>query len=222
MANASLNNLPVVKARVQRPRLGNWSAEVVVDVATAAQLAAASAAQLSLDGGALVFQGTVLRADVYAQLVTLRLVGGKNGLAKPCNPRFYRGSPLSRPLADVLKDAGEVLGDGAAADDVHLEAWTQLQQLCSQALSSLAMAAGDDFVWRVLADGTLFFGVDGFSPAQLDEYEVVDYQPLEGVQTLATEAGLVNPGDSFNGHHVSDVEHLVGDSGSRVRLWFES
>lgn len=221
MSNCTINGLAVISARVQRPRTGNWSAELVVDVETAAQLAVGAAAAVAI--GDLQLTGTVVRGGAYAQAVSLRVVGGKNGLGANCKPRFYRQTPLQQPLADVLKDAGEALSADATPDVLtqNLEVWGQMQQRCGLALSSLASAAGVDVVWRVNADGTVFLGRDGFAPTQLQDFILIDSLPLEGVQLLAAENPDVHPGESFNGLNVSDVEHLVDAGGSRVRLWFE-
>lgn len=222
MSNATVNGLAIVSANVTRPRVGNWSAELVVDVETAAQLAVGAAASIAL--GDLTFNGTVTRGGAYAQKVSVRVVGGKNGLGKDCQPRFYRGTPLSQPLADVLKDAGESLSADAQPTvlQAQLDVWTTLQRRCSSELASLCTAAGADVVWRVQPDGSVYVGQDGFAPSQLQDFVLVDSTPLEGSQLIAAESPDVHPGESFNGFKVSDVEHLVDAGGSRVKLWFEA
>jgi hypothetical protein len=221
VANCTVNGLDVVAARVERPRVGNWTAELAVDVETAQQLAVGGAATIVI--GDLQLQGTVLRGGPYAKAVSVRVVGGKNGLSKLVKPRFYRGTPLSQPLNDVLKDAGEALSADAKAAvlQAHLDVWTQLQRSCSAELASLCSAAGVDVVWRVQPDGTVYVGADGFSPTLLQDFELVDSKPLEDHQVLAAENPDVHPGESFDGRKVSDVAHLVDATGSRVQLWFE-
>jgi len=209
--------------RVTRPRAGNWVAELQVDAASAAGLSAGDAATLVTDGGALTFRGTVLRGDAYAQNVTLRLVGGANGLARPVTPRFYRGVQLGQPLRDALAGAGEQLSGTAqaAATSLHLAYWTAVQQPASEALTSLAEAAGPDVVWRVLPDGTVFFGEDGFPESALEEFDLTMSRPLEKMQEIASEAPTVHPGETFNGFRVSTVVHQVNPDASRVTLWYE-
>lgn len=223
MSNALINSLPVLETRLQFPRFGNWTADVVVDSATASRVGQGAAARLVLGGGALPFMGTVYRVDSYADTVTLRLVGGANGLWKHCKPRFYRGVQMRLPLGDVLSDAGEALASSsdAAALGTQLSFWTLVQQPAAMALSLLAGAGPAATVWRMLADGTVFAGVDAFAPSKLSEYELIDYLPQEGVQVIAAEVPDVSPGQSFGGRHVSAVEHLVDANGSRSRLWFE-
>jgi hypothetical protein len=223
VANWLLSGVPVMAGRVTRPRAGNWVAELQVDAASASGFSGGNAATLVTDGGALTFRGTVLRGSAYAQNVTLRLVGGANGLARPVTPRFYRGVQLGQPLWDALDDAGEVLSATAqaAATSLHLGFWTAVRQPASEALTSLAEAAGPDVVWRVLPDGTVFFGADGFPESALVEFDLTQYRPLEKMQEIASEAPLVHPGETFNGFRVSTVVHTLTPNASRVALWYE-
>lgn len=223
MANWELNGVPVILGRVTRPRAGNWVAELQVDAASAAGLAGGDAGTLITDGGTLTFRGTVLRGDAYAQNVTLRLVGGANGLSGLVTPRFYRGVQLGQPLRDALSDAGEALSPTAkaAATSLHLDFWTMVEQPASEALTSLAEAAGTDVVWRVLPDGTVFFGEDGFPETALGEFDLTMWRPLEKMQEIASEAPDIHPGESFNGFRVSTVVHQVTPDASRVTLWYE-
>jgi len=223
MANTTLNGYPIMKARVLRPRVGLWTAELVADAQTASQLPQGGTGTLVTNGGTFTFKGTILRGDAYAQNVTLRMVGGQNGLGKLVTPRFYRGVQVSQPLNDALKDAGESLSGTSIPEDLatQLPFWSMVQQSASEALSSLADAAGGGCVWRTLVDGTVFFGVDGFAQSALTDFELIDYMPLEGIQVIASEAPKVNPGETFNGRPVSVVEHFIADADSRVRIWFE-
>jgi hypothetical protein len=223
MGNSTVNGVNVMKGRIQRPRVGNWVAELVADAQDTSSLQEGTAASLVTDGGTFTFTGTILRSDAYAQNVSLRVVGGSNGLANLTKPRFYSGVPVSQPLGDALSDAGETLSGASIPAQLSqgLAFWTMVQQQASQQLSLLANAAGGGCVWRVMPDGSVFFGVDGFSPTALSDYELISYLPLEKLQEIASEAPTINPGESFNGFNVSTVEHVLRAEDSRVRLWFE-
>jgi hypothetical protein len=223
MASSTINGFPVMQGRVQRPRVGNWVAELVVDAAIASQIPQGSAAQLVIDDNALSFSGTVLRGGSYAANVTLRLVGGSNGLSTLTTPRFYSGVQVSGPLHDVLSDANYALSSASmpAALNTALQFWTLVEQPAAQALTLLANSADDGCVWRVQPDGTLFFGADSFAPSALVNFDLIEYMPLEGIQVLAAELPAVNPGESFSGFNISVVEHLLGPEASRIRLMFE-
>jgi len=220
----SINGLSVMEARIHLPRAGVWSAELAVDAAVASALEAGSQRQLTIaaQGQSLVFAGTVFRSDSYAQNATLRLVGGAHGMTKICKPRFYSNSPILNPVDDILQDAGETLAASADQNSlgVSLPFWTLVAQPAGQALTNLADQVGA--VWRTLPDGSVFFGEDGFQASALTQYELIDYRPLDGLQTIASELPDVFPGELFNGFKVSSVEHVVNDRGSRARLWFET
>lgn len=222
MASWELNGAPVMQGRVSRPRVGNWVAELQVDATTITGLGDGAAVTLTVDE-VLTMSGTVLRAGAYAQNVTLRVVGGRNGLARLVTPRFYRSVQISRPLQDALGDAQESLSTTSVPEALAITVpfWTMVQQPVSEALTSMAEAAGAAVVWRVLADGKIFFGTDGFAPSALVEFVLNQEMPLEGIQVISTEAPDVHPGETFNGRRVSVVEHLLVPDGSRVRLFYE-
>lgn len=222
MASWELNSIPVMQGKVTRPRAGNWVAELQVDAATAATIEDGALATLKVDQE-VVLTGTVLRSGAYGQNVTLRLVGGRNGLGRLVHPRFYRGVPLAQVLQDVLDDAGEALSGTSMPEALGLVLvfWTMVEQPAAEALTSLAEAAGAAVVWRVQADGSVFLGADGFAPSALVDFDLVESMPLEGIQVIATEAPDVHPGERFNDRDVSVVEHLLSPDGSRVRLFYE-
>lgn len=222
MASWELNGIPVMQGKVTRPRSGNWVAELQVDAATVTAIEDGALATLKVDQE-VVLTGTVLRSGAYVQNVTLRLVGGRNGLGKLVHPRFYRGVPLSQVLQDVLDDAGEALSGTSTPEALGLVLpfWTMVEQPVGEALTSLADAAGAAVVWRVQADGSIFLGADGFAPSALVDFDLVEFMPLEGIQVIATEAPDVHPGERFNDRDVSVVEHLLSPDGSRVRLFYE-
>jgi hypothetical protein len=185
---ASLNGFPVIQGRVLRPRVGNWVAELVLDAQFESQLPNGAAASLITDGGALSFSGTILRGGDYAQTVSVRVVGGKNGLNLQTKPRFYAGVELQQPLEDALGDGGESLSGtsdpGALATSFGF--WTMVQQPVAQALALLANAVGGACAWRVLSDGSVRFGPDGYPPTALSDYELISYLPQEKLQELAS------------------------------------
>jgi hypothetical protein len=222
VASWQLNGLPVMQGKVMRPRVGNWVAELQVDAATVASIADGALGTLKVDQE-VVLTGTVLRSGAYVQNVTLRIVGGRNGLSRLVKPRFYRGVQLAQVLQDILADAGETLSGTSTPEALAkvLGFWAQVEQPAAEALTSLAETAGAAAVWRLQPDGGVFLGVDGFPPSALVDFDLVESMPLEGLQVIATEAPDVHPGERFNDRNVSAVEHLLMPDGSRVRLFYE-
>lgn len=221
MPSMSVNGIPVMQARIARPRVGNWTAELAADADLASQLPPGTPATVHF--GSVDYVGTSIRSDAYAQNVTLRVQGGAGGLGKDCAPQFYSQVPASKPLQDALASVGESLSGTSDPQALGkaLAFWTTIKQPVSHALTSLAQAAGADVVWRVLPDGSVFFGADGFADSVLTDFELVDFMPLEGLQVISSEDPIVNPGESFSGRNVSVVEHLLSAGKTRTRVWFE-
>lgn len=223
MSDLTINNLPVVEARLQVPRFGAWTGDIVVDAQTAAKVPTGAAVTISF-AGQLSFKGTSYRADAYAQTVMLRVVGGTNGLATDCKPRFYNGPSIGLPVNDLVSDARETLSSTSDQNALsfNLPMWTMVQQNVALALSSLAAAGPAGTVWRVLPDGSIFFGVDGYPTSQLTDYDLIDFAPQEGMQVIAAELPNVFPGQTFANQHVSAVEHIIGSTSLRTKVWFSA
>ncbi len=223
MSYATINGYAVLQARLQLPRTGNWVADVVVDAATASQVGPGQGAVLSLDAGGLTFTGTVLRSAAYVEQVVLRLLGGSGNLGLDLTPKFYTSTPVEQVFLDMLADASESASGQSdrSALGVNLPFWVTGKQAVSSGLSNLAVAAGPECVWRVLADGSVFLGVDGYPASALTDYDLIDYFPQENSQVIAAELPDVFPGESFAGKNVSSVEHYVDKDKNRATLWFE-
>jgi hypothetical protein len=223
MSWATINNVAVIAARLYVPRVGAWSADVVVDTASATQLPDGTAASFALASGGIPWQGTVLRSDPYSGKVKLRLVGGANGLGLDAKPRFYAGVNIGKPLADVLVDAGETLSADSmpSVTGFDLNFWTTIVMPVGKVLTNLMDAGPANSIWRVLNDGAIWVGVDGFAPSTLTDYELLEYQAQDGSQLIAAEFPNVFPGQSFEGQSVSTVEHTVTAKGNSTKLWFE-
>ena len=222
MGFAKVNGSDIQHARIELSRFGAWTADLIVDAATAAGISAGQKATITY-GQSLSFSGTVFRSDAFANQAALRMVGGTNKLGTLCKPRFYRGAAMQIPFGDILGDAGETISatSDAAALSVVLPFWTMIQQPVGLGLTMLSRAGPSGCVWRVLADGSVFFGVDGFIPCPDFDYELLDYSTEQGYQILAAEAPRIDPGQSFAGHNVSLVEHILDPDKSRVKIWFE-
>ncbi len=223
IAYSTINGLPVIELALELPRTCNWIADVVVDAATAAQVPPGSAASLQMNEGGLLFQGTVYRAAPYAQLTILRLIGGSGLLSTVLEPKFYQGVAAQVVLEDMLAVASEQLSGSSSPAQLNtqLAFWSTLATMpVSMGLSNLCIAVDPDCVWRVLADGTVFFGVDAYPASALVDYDLLDYLPQENKQVIASELPEVFPGESFAGQNVSAVKHHVTGNGNTATVWF--
>ena len=81
-----------------------------------------------------------------------------------------------------------------------MPSWPRRQDQAGRLLDALAEAAGA--LWRVLPDGSIFFGQDSFTTSRAIEdtdYQLLSSDPEWKLQTIAplTAAGLLAPGVSF-------------------------
>jgi hypothetical protein len=76
VADLSLNGAAVQHGTLRLPRIGAWTAEVVVDVATAPS----GAVTLATGDGRYSLRGTVVRSGVDGERAHVRIVGGAGGL----------------------------------------------------------------------------------------------------------------------------------------------
>lgn len=212
------NGLPLVTAHVQLPLSGVWSADVQVDVDAVNRVVGAVA--MSLNDGALALLGTTVRAGMFNGRAQARVVGGAHGLVKAVTPRSYRSVPVRTVLRDILDAAGEKLSDTSTAALLGrvLPAWTRVGGTAAQALAVLA--AQLDATWRVLPNGTFWFGVETWPAAPLTDYVVLDFKPIEGVMVLGTDSPSLLPGTVLEGQRVDRVVHHVTLDATRTEAWF--
>jgi hypothetical protein len=86
----------------------------------------------------------------------------------------------------------------------------------------LVKAGPSGCIWRVLLDGTVFFGVDSYPDSSLTDFELLDYLPQEGLQVISSESPTVFPGETFNSKKVSAVIHLIAEVGARTQVLFDT
>jgi hypothetical protein len=214
---ASANGLPLVDARICLPRVGAWYA----DVAVAHDEALAGPVTLELGG--VQFKGTVRRGGMSSGVSVARVVGGGAGLNKVAAAQGYSNVPISVPLTDVLNLAGETLSStsGPSITGHQLKHWVRAQGQLGLALGALAAATPIvEPSWRVLADGTVWVGEEGWPDSDMDAVLIED-DPRLGRKVLYAEKPSVLPGTSLDGSKVGYVEHVLTNAALRTEVWVE-
>lgn len=216
-----LAGVPVLSARITRPRLGLWSAQLQVD---SGELPT-GLADLTDGAGDLLFRGTATRGASSNERLSIRLVGGAGGLGRSLEPRFYRAAPARIVLTDLCRETGETLVDPLDAAtrvvlDAALRAWTRERGEASRSLRQLVEAVG--LLWRVRSDGKLWVGAETW-PVVTIEHELLHDEPAHGRVTIATDTLplALEPGTVFLDQRVSLVEHTVSDRSCRTTVHFE-
>lgn len=197
---ATLNGFRLLTARIPEPRVGAWHASVTIDH----DAALTGAALIDLDG--VTFSGTVLRSGVHGGHVSVRVVGGAGGLSKELGAKAYTSTKASTVLGDILREAGETL---SSTVDVSLTSgvlarWERSAGAASHALVSLIDELG--LTWRVLRDGTIWIGKATYPEANAGAYVLRDEDWTSGAILISPEAPLLEPGTTFRGQQIEQVE----------------
>lgn len=215
MAYASVNTRDVLECTLSLPRRGVWVADVRLDGADVPT----GPATLLL--GAQTFTGTFrqARADGRGR-VRARIVGGAGGLPTQLQPRGYYQVPVRVPLADALREAGEVLS--TTADPVVLDTalpwWTRRAGPAAETISLLAEQAGME--WRTLPDGSVWFGAETWTPLT-GSYQVLAEEPEQRRLLVSSYTLPFAPGRTLDGRRISNVEHRLDAEGLRTTLYTE-
>jgi hypothetical protein len=219
MSELLCNGANVISGTIALPRIGMWSADLVVDSTTAI----AGAVTIAPPDGTRPLVGTTVHSGLFEDRVEMRVVGGAGRMGFPVEPRYYRGVPLRLPLGDLLREAGERLSPSSSAQvlDTLLQKWTREGSSTGRALNHLTDAVGAS--WRVLQDGTLWVGTETWPSIEV-VHDLISEHTSENRVEIATEsidAALV-PGTVFLGRRVSYVEHRVAPDSMRTMVWFEA
>src|SRR6266851_5985073 len=220
-ALATVNGLVVAEGLVSIPRIGCWHADLSVD----STQAVTGAATLSL--GSQKLTGAFARAgfDLRGRL-QVRVIGGAGGLGTTLAPKSYGSIPLKVVLQDALRDAGETLSPMADASllSTQLTAWSRMSAPASSVVKSL-MQVVPGAVWRVLIDGTVWVGFEGWPASSLPDTAPIHSEPEKGRITIASDAPAVFPGTTFQftlpgqgpqAVRVGGVRHIIRANGVRT------
>lgn len=158
--------------------------------------------------------------DPFRDSVHVRLVAGAGGLSLPATPAAFDGAQLRDPLGALLAAAGEVQSPtiSDAVLSTTIAHWTLHAVSVMAALNDLAAAAG--LSWRVLADGTIWFGLETWPAVTLPATaDVLKYYPAEQRYVIGVETPALLPGVALSdlGINVGAVDHFV--DAEKVRTW---
>lgn len=226
MSELLCNGAPCVSAKISRPRLGSWVAELVVDADEALDVGAR--VELADGDGAVLFRGTVQRGAVSEGRLSLRVISGAGGLGKVLDARGYHQAPPRVILADLARETGETFAPFTEAVlDAQLRAWARPRVDGAAQLRQLAEAVG--LVWRCQPDGRQWVGREPWPDAGLVEgrdFEVVHDEPARHRWTVSTvtlaDAAKIAPGTVLEGRRVSLVEHTLTGDATRTVVTFEA
>lgn len=215
---AAINGLPLVDARISLPRVGVWHADVSLEHDEAL------AGQVTLELGGVFFQGTVRRAGITAGISVARVVGGGAGLDREATAQGYSDVPVSVPLSDILRLGGESLSPqaGSSITGHQLKHWVRARGRLGPLLATLvASVPVEQPSWRVLADGTVWVGEEGWPEVSMTHILIED-DPRVPRKVLFAETPSILPGQVLEGDRIGYVEHVLDQSIVRTTVWVEN
>jgi hypothetical protein len=214
----TVNGLRLLSARITEPAIGAWTADIEHDGTEALS----GAVKIALDGE--TWSGTAATSKVEAGRVKSRIVGGANGLGVELQARSYShpsGSlTLATPFADILREAGETASSTAETPTTAVANWVRGLGTAAAALKAIASKSGRS--WRVLRDGTVWFGVETWPEhVPLVPPIEIDTDWSDGNVELR-DAASFSPGVTYQGHRIQQVVHEYRGSGTSTTLSTES
>lgn len=188
MSELTINgSAAILRATVHLPLSGVWSADLEVD--TDEDLTGRCA--LEADGAAWL-SGTVTEGGVSHGLWRGRIVGGAGGLRGTLPTRAYRDATLADVLGDALRESGEALSGTSSALTNACRLWHRTEGAAARTVAAVASSAG--YSWRVLADGTVWLGVEGWPAGPDIDVTLVERDPSQRRWTLGGDVLSLAPG----------------------------
>lgn len=205
----------VLSGTIHLPRVGAW----VADLKVAADVPLSGPVDITI--GHEVIVGTVSRSGMVQGIAQTRVVAGADGLRSQVGKMHYTAPSVRNVLARIAKDVGESLS--AAGDrtvlDRQLEHWSTLVMPAAQAIRALVHVLPEGTVWRILADGGLWIGLDTWPDAGLPDVAIVGERAEDAMIELALEAPFLLPGTTVVGRRVDTVELSFGAGGASAKVW---
>lgn len=216
-AFATIADLPVLDYRLRMPRSGVWALE-----ASLVDERQPTTKKVTVKLGVTELKGSVQLIVSRFGTTVVRVLGGAGGLGTTATPKHYANTTIGGVVSDLLSTAGEQASSSAdnAARARSLTQWTTLGVPCGRALYTLLASLGPEITWRILADGTLWYGTETWPEVQ-PEHEFLNVDPLAGNFTVYSVDRLVVPGTKFLGEKVSAVEHSLLGGAIRSTIWTE-
>ncbi len=231
MALITANDIAVLSCTVELPKIGIWSADLVLDQPDGTGFDVGTQVTVTSDEG-IKLKGTVVpdRTGSFLQSVHVRIQAGAAGMGDD-----VEGQSFIQPGAranDVLKAIADAAGETLSSDidpaflQKNLTAWTIFKGPASHALETFLGLIAPTFTWRMLEDGKLWVGEESW-PDNSDGYDLIDSNPSQGYFEL----GVVSPtflpgqnipeGDQGPVGHINRVTHVLTADKTRSLIWID-
>lgn len=225
MALITINSVSVLSGTITMPLIGVWTADLVIDQPDGSGFDAGT--KVTLSSPDLDLHGIVApsRTGDFLDAVHVRVLGGVGGMGKETTPRSYaQPSAFARDvISGLTNDSGETLSVTAdtSITNFNLIAWAITKVPVSQALTSLLDIVSPKADWRILPDGTLWFGAETW-PSLSASFDTIAHNPTDGTYELGVDSPVIVPGKTVDGiGKISRVEHSILSNKIRSRVWVD-
>jgi hypothetical protein len=193
------------------PRTGIWLGDLTVNGITV------PSGKITATFAGVRMPCAIVRSELVAGRVQLRIVGGAGGFSNRARPKHYHRPVIRHVLNDLCRDAGEALSGSADLDilNTSFEAWTTAGIPGGAIIAALCEVAGDAVNWRVLADGTLWIGPESWPESDADYRSLSSDGPNASTE-IGTDIPDVWPGQTLNGRHIDYVVHDLDENRTRI------
>lgn len=203
---------PVIRAELTLQLHKEWDADVELDVPDDKDPPTGPFV-LNMEG--VEFRGTIIpaRSGRYGGRTRIRVVGGAGGLTTELPPKNYAGGVIKvrTVVLDILRESGESLSPDAKDPilDQQLPGWQRGAGKGRDHLTRLGDKVGAN--WRVLRDGTVWFGTEGWAELDVSADPVVEEHHGDGFMMTAPTQPLTYPGTVIRGQRIEQVVHRLED-----------
>lgn len=222
------NSVAVIGGTIDFPLTGTWTADLRLDQPDGSGFAPGTSVTVTAEGGYSV-KGTVPtgRTGDFLDAVHVRLVGGAGGLGMLAAAQaFAQPGVFVRDVVNALMAAsGETLSPTADQTflGTSLGGWFITPRPVGQCIQTLVDVVNRQqnaaYNWRVLADGTVWFGQESW-PSASGTFDILRQRPEDAAWDLGVESPFVMPGTTLDTvGQVGRVEHYVSKNRIRQRVW---
>lgn len=215
------NQYPARSAELLLSFRGNWSAHFDISGAENAPEGSCTIKWLDTD-----YKGYILRTGVYAASTMVLIVGGKGGLWKQVPPKMYDFNMAAQlPLSDILSICGERLSLLSTRERLfqNMKHWVRKGDEGGNQIKALADSIGTG--WRVLPDGSIFFGDTIFTPHTLENYYLKNHLPEANYSWFNTFSTSLQPGHVITINsascNVTAVKYKLDGGGTTAEVWYQ-
>lgn len=225
MALVTANNVAVIRGDIMRPLVGVWTADLVVDASSGFD--AGTPVTITSENG-YELKGIVdpQRGAEFLDAMHVRVLGGMGGMLEDATARNYvqPGAYVRDVVNGLVSDAGETLSTTTSTTFLasNLAAWSVLGgNSVARNLRALLDIAAPTASWRILADGTLWIGVESW-PAASATYDVLYQDPADKSFHIGSDSPFIVPGTNLDGvGNVARVNDTIADGKMRSRVWID-